>query len=91
MSSQIEGTQVTLEDILDPNIEENANRDVTDVVNYVRAVDFAIKRLDDLPICCRMIKETHAILMESTRGEDKRRKCEQRECFDSVCFDSLPV
>ena len=71
MSSQIEGTEATLEDILDPNIEKNANRDVADVVNYVQAVDFAIKRLDDLPICCRLIKETHAILMENTRGEDK--------------------
>ncbi|MEE3423287.1 MAG: Fic/DOC family N-terminal domain-containing protein [Succinimonas sp.] len=35
MSSQIEGTQATLEDVLDPMAELNANRDVTDVVNYI--------------------------------------------------------
>ena len=34
MSSQIEGTQATLEDILDPLLDANANRDVADVVNY---------------------------------------------------------
>ena len=34
MSSQIEGTQATLEDVLDPTLDENANRDVSDVVNY---------------------------------------------------------
>jgi len=43
MSSQIEGTQCTLDDILNPMIDENANRDVSDVVNYGRATEFAIK------------------------------------------------
>lgn len=44
MSSQIEGTQATLEDVLDPMLDENANRDVADVVNYIRATDYAIAR-----------------------------------------------
>lgn len=35
MSSQIEGTQCTLEDVLDPNLESNANRDIADVINYI--------------------------------------------------------
>ena len=46
MSSQIEGTQATLEDVLDPTINENTNRDVADVVNYIKATKFAIKRLE---------------------------------------------
>jgi Fic family protein len=71
MSSQIEGTQATLEDILDPLLEDNANRDVTDVVNYVKSVEFAIRRLKDLPLCCRLIRETHAVLMAGVRGEEK--------------------
>ena len=71
VSSQIEGTQCTLEDVLDPEIDENANADVSDVVNYVRAVNFAIRRLNDLPLCNRLIRETHAVLMNSVRGGDK--------------------
>lgn len=65
MSSQIEGTQATLEDVLDPMIEGNANRNVADVVNYVNATEFAIERLKTLPLCNRLIKETHAVLMKN--------------------------
>ncbi|GHS95562.1 hypothetical protein AGMMS50276_11680 [Synergistales bacterium] len=71
MSSQIEGTQATLEDILDPLTEENANRDVTEVINYIKATDFAIARLKSLPLCNRLIRETHAVLMEGVRGQEK--------------------
>ena len=42
MSSQIEGTQATLEDVLDPMIGANTNRNVADVVNYIKATDFDI-------------------------------------------------
>ena len=71
LSSQIEGTQCTLEDILNPLIEENTNRDVSDVVNYIRATEFALERLKTLPLCNRLIKETHAVLLESARGQEK--------------------
>ena len=71
MSSQIEGTQATLEDVLDPTIDQNANRDLSDVVNYVKATDYAVERLKTLPLCNRLIRETHAVLMNSVRGADK--------------------
>ena len=71
LSSQIEGTQCTLEDILNPLIEDNTNRDVSDVVNYIRATEFALERLKTLPLCNRLIKETHAVLLESARGQEK--------------------
>ena len=71
MSSQIEGTQATLEDVLDPMIDENANRDVADVVNYIKATDYAIARREELPLCNRLIKETHSVLMQGVRGQDK--------------------
>lgn len=71
MSSQIEGTQATLEDILDPLIDENANRNVADVINYIQATEFAIARLSELPLCNRLIKETHAVLMKGVRGQEK--------------------
>lgn len=71
MSSQIEGTQATLEDVLDPMLDANTNRNVADVVNYIKATEFAINRLQTLPLCNRLIKETHAVLMEGVRGQEK--------------------
>ena len=71
VSSQIEGTQCTLEDVLNPDIDANVNADVSDVVNYVRAINFAVKRLEELPLCCRLIRETHEVLMNNVRGGDK--------------------
>jgi Fic family protein len=71
MSSQIEGTQATLEDVLDPLLDENANRNVADVINYIKATEFAIDRQRALPLCNRLIKETHAVLMDGVRGGEK--------------------
>lgn len=71
MSSQIEGTQATLEDVLDPLVEANTNRNVADVVNYIKATEFAIQRLKSLPLCNRLIRETHAVLMDGVRGQEK--------------------
>ena len=71
LSSQIEGTQCTLEDVLDPDTDVNINLDVADVVNYVAALQFAQERLETLPLCCRFIKEVHAELMKGARGSDK--------------------
>ncbi len=69
LSSQIEGTQATLDDILDMEIE--STEDIVDVVNYVQALEFAIERLEVLPICLRLLREIHAILMEGVRGQEK--------------------
>jgi len=71
LSSQIEGTQCTLEDVLDPDADANVNLDVADVVNYVSALQLAQERLKTLPLCCRFIKEVHAELMKGVRGSDK--------------------
>lgn len=71
LSSQIEGTQCTLDDILNPLLEKNTNLNVSDVVNYIKATEFALSRLQTLPLCNRLIKETHAVLMEGVRGQEK--------------------
>lgn len=71
LSSQIEGTQATLDDVLDPLLDVNANRDVADVVNYIRATEFALRRRTELPLCNRLIREIHAVLMEGVRGQEK--------------------
>jgi len=71
LSSQIEGTQATLDDVLNPMLDENVNRNVADVINYIKATEFAIKRLQELPLCNRLLKETHAVLMQGVRGQEK--------------------
>lgn len=70
-SSQIEGTQATLEDIFDPSNESNINADVSDVINYVKATNYAIERLKTLPLCNRLLLETHEILLSGVRGTEK--------------------
>ena len=59
------------EDVLDPMLEENTNRPVGDVVNYIKATEFALDRMNYLPLCNRLLKETHAILMQGVRGQEK--------------------
>ncbi|MDO5689316.1 MAG: Fic family protein [Tissierellia bacterium] len=71
LSSQIEGTQATLEDLFDPTIDANIHSDVNDVVNYTKATKYAIRRLRTLPLCNRLLLETHRELMSGVRGQDK--------------------
>lgn len=71
LSSQIEGTQATLEDVLDPNVDANVNQNVGDVINYIKATEYALERLNELPLCSRLIREIHAVLMEGVRGQEK--------------------
>ncbi len=74
LSSQIEGTQSTLTDLLlyedhqTPGVPE---ADVKVVSNYVHAMDYGLKRLKDLPLSLRLIREIHAVLLRGTRGSEK--------------------
>ncbi len=71
ITSQIEGTQCTLEDILDPDLDASVNLEVSDVVRYVDAAQYAIERRKTLPLCNRLLRETHERLMAGVRGQDK--------------------
>lgn len=71
ISSQIEGTQCTLDDVLDPEADVNSNLDVADVINYVQATNYALERLKTLPLCCRLLREIHYELMKGVRGQEK--------------------
>jgi Fic family protein len=71
LSSQIEGTQSTLEDLLEVELEPDDRRDQTDVgeiVNYVRAMKHGLGRLDDLPLSLRLLREIHGELLRDGRG-----------------------
>ena len=74
LSSQIEGTQSTLSDLLRFENEAQAGQpvdDIREVSNYVDAMMFGLERLEALPLSLRLIKELHGRLLQSGRGESK--------------------
>ena len=74
-SSQIEGTQSSLSDLLLFENEEVPGApldDVTEVSNYVAAMNYGLERLKDLPLCLRLLTEIHGVLMKSGRGNQKQ-------------------
>jgi Fic family protein len=76
LSSQIEGTQSTLDDLLAVELEpkpawRDLPRDVDEIVNYVRAMNYGLGRLAELPLSLRLIKEIHRELLTGSRGEHR--------------------
>jgi Fic family protein len=74
LSSQIEGTQSTLGDLLRFETEAQAGQpldDIREVSNYVDAMMYGLERLADLPLSLRLIRELHERLLRSGRGESK--------------------
>jgi len=71
ISSQIEGTQASLVDVLQKDRKNEKIKDTEEIVNYIKATNYAFKRLNDLPLCMRLIRETHAVLLSNVRGEEK--------------------
>jgi Fic family protein len=78
LSSQIEGTQSTLEDLLAAELESDhrrrrqPRRDVDEVVNYVRAMNYGLARLPQLPLSLRLIREIHGELLKGVRGGERQ-------------------
>ena len=74
LSSQIEGTQSSLSDLLLFEMEGVAGvplNDVQEVSSYVAAMNFGLKRLADLPLSLRLLKEIHGVLLAKGRGSKK--------------------
>ncbi|HHI93153.1 MAG TPA: Fic family protein [Gammaproteobacteria bacterium] len=73
LSSQIEGTQSSLNDILEVEAEifdSEHPRDVDEVLNYVRAMNCGLERLAELPLSNRLIREIHDVLLSGVRGSN---------------------
>ncbi|MFZ4855292.1 MAG: Fic family protein [Desulfuromonadaceae bacterium] len=70
LSSQIEGTQSSLIDVLGADEEHLPTADVAEVLNYVKAMRHGLKRLrdDDFPMSLRLLREIHQVLMQNARG-----------------------
>lgn len=77
ISSQIEGTQATLVDVLDfeaGNLEEDERSDVDEVVNYINAMNFGLDEINNdtgLPLSLRLLKDIHKRLLRGVRGQNK--------------------
>ncbi len=77
LSSRIEGTQTDLADLYAfeagqlalPGLKPTAaHADAREVLNYVRALEYGLERLNELPVSLRFIRETHARLIQDVRG-----------------------
>jgi Fic family protein len=72
LSSQIEGTQSSLQDLLaaEADLFESTDipRDVDEVINYVEAMKYGLRRLGELPVSVRLIREIHERLLRGVRG-----------------------
>ncbi len=75
LSSQIEGTQASLHDVLDAESHVPGSRlpkDVGEVLNYISAMNYGLQRLETLPISIRLMREIHERLVRGVRGQHQR-------------------
>lgn len=74
LSSQIEGTQASLIDVLEfesQAVEPDNPQDVEEVVNYIAAINYGLKCLKKLPVSLRLVREIHQELMKGVRGSER--------------------
>ncbi|GHU69947.1 cell division protein Fic [Clostridia bacterium] len=71
LSSQIEGTQASLIDILDAEDEDEDLKPVREVVAYVDAINYGLERLETLPLSLRLLREIHERLLRNGRGSNR--------------------
>ncbi|MCK5538601.1 MAG: Fic family protein, partial [Bacteroidales bacterium] len=73
-SSKIEGTKTEMDEVLvaKEQIDPERRDDWQEVQNYITAMNTALGELDKLPLSSRLLKNIHAILLDSVRGESKR-------------------
>lgn len=71
ISSQIEGTQAYLVDVLQKDRNNEKIKETEEIVNYIKATNYAFNRLKDLPLSMRLIRETYKVLLSKFRGEEK--------------------
>lgn len=74
VSSRIEGTRTNLDEAIKPEKEIAPERkdDWKEVNNHINATNFATKELKNLPLCMRLIRETHKVLLSGARGENRQ-------------------
>lgn len=73
-SSRIEGTQTNMEEALIGKLDVDPEKrdDWQEVHNYIQAINFSIKQMDQMPLSNRLLRETHAVLLRGVRGTHKQ-------------------
>jgi len=72
-STRIEGTQASLTDVYDAEANDlPLGPDVEEVINYVKAIELGLERLETLPLSTRLIRELHALILDGVRGRDRQ-------------------
>lgn len=71
LSSQIEGTQASLTDLFEESEDEGKIKHVSEIVNYINAMNYGIERLNTLPLSLRLIREIHQCLLRDVRGGER--------------------
>lgn len=78
LSSRIEGTQATMGEVFEfeaggesSKIDPERKADIQEILNYRRAMRHSVKSLNTLPLCQRIIKDAHSVLMKGVRGKSK--------------------
>jgi len=78
LSSRIEGTQATMGEVLayeaegdSKHISDEKKADINEILNYRRAMRHAVEMLKELPLCQRVVREAHRVLLEGVRGHGK--------------------
>ena len=72
-SSRIEGTKTDVDEAVlsEEDVSPERRDDWREVQNYVKALNFAIEKMNTLPLATRLIKDTHAVLLQNVRGKNK--------------------
>lgn len=77
LSSRIEGTQATLEEVLEYEADPKEKRapekvaDIQEIINYRKAMFVAVEEMKSRPLCLNLIRDLHRVLLESARGRDR--------------------
>lgn len=96
LSSQIEGTQATIEEVFkfegaseEPK-EESRRQDITEIINYRKAMQHALEELKQKPVNINLLHQLHYILLNSVRGQNKARG-EFRKIQNWIAKRGLPI
>ena len=78
LSSKIEGTQATMGEVMEYEASGNTDdltakkqNDINEILNYRKAINYVLEQMKTMPLCLRVIKGAHKILLSSVRGQNR--------------------
>ena len=78
LSSKIEGTQATMGEVMEyeasghtDDLTAKKQNDINEILNYRKAINYVLEQMKTMPLCLRVIKGAHKILLNSVRGQNR--------------------